>query len=250
MPYDGWAMAYTSANGKLQLEGGIQYQSFLTNQAIEYDPARDTWTALPNANVATYHSGSGCGFAVIGGSGSFPQPDTDSQRYAELLPGYSDCGTGASWLAVSPGHLTLRPGQSARITVTVHAAVDQPGLYQGQVWFDGGTPYQTASAAVNLRVRPAPAWGQLTGTVTDAGTGAPVNGATVRICPHYSPAAGSCDGGYTLRTDPAGRYERWLPVDDNPLQVIAASGGYQPASRVVTLKPGTAVTASFALKKS
>lgn len=67
----------------------------------------------------------------------------------------------------------------------------------------------------------------------------PLAGATVQI--------DTWAATYTLHTDADGAYGLWLDTRNNPLTVIAAQNGYQPAVKTVTIKAGKTVTTSFTL---
>ncbi|WP_345630807.1 carboxypeptidase regulatory-like domain-containing protein [Rugosimonospora acidiphila] len=245
LPMDLWGSDYTAANGMLLVSGGVTNNSAtVTNQGFAYDPSSDSWTALPNANNALYRGGSACGFYQIGGNpgGAFAPPlPIDS-----VLPGFADCG-GASdvpWLSESTTSVTLAPGKSAKVTVTVNAAdasITQPGTYTANVAVSTDTPYSTAGVAVSMTVNPPKTWGKITGSVTSAADGSTLAGATVQI--------DSWATSYTLKTDKNGQYALWLDTRNNPLQVIVAKDGYQPQVGTVKITKGATTTASFALKK-
>ena len=69
----------------------------------------------------------------------------------------------------------------------------------------------------------------------------PLAGATVQI--------DTWAAHYTLHTDINGNYALWLDYRNNPLTVIAAKDGYQPAVKTVTIKKGATSTATFVLLK-
>ncbi len=145
MPADLWGSASTAANGLLLVSGGvIDNGASITNKGYAYNPQTDSWTALPNANQTLYRSGSACGLYRVGGSpgGLFVPPVNAS----EVLPGFTDCDAVAdvSWLSLSPTTLTIQPGKSAKVTVTLNADVPditQPGTYTANVTVGTDTPY-------------------------------------------------------------------------------------------------------------
>ncbi|HEY3718066.1 MAG TPA: carboxypeptidase regulatory-like domain-containing protein [Jatrophihabitantaceae bacterium] len=246
MPVDDWAMSYYSANGKFQIVGGaINNGASLTNQALEYDPAADAWSALPNANNAAYRGGGGCGLYKIGGSsGGF-----SAQSFAETLPGYSQCGAGADvpWLSESTTEFDLPAGTSVTVSVTMDSSVvPQPGAYTGKVAISTDTPYSVPAVGATMQVNPPAAWGKITGAVTAAVGGAPIAGATVQI----GTFSGTGQVTFTLKTDNTGHYQLWLDARYSPLQIIAAKDGYQPQVKTVKITKGTTTTSNFALKKS
>jgi N-acetylneuraminic acid mutarotase len=240
MPIDLWSSGYTTAEGRLLISGGVTGHSrVITNQGVSYDPASDTWTPIPNSNIASYRGGSTCGFYKIGGH----DPKYGLVPWSEVLPGMADCGEpkDVSWLAATPRTLTIAPGASAQVTVTVNANVadiTQPGTYTAAFVIAPDTPYATPNVPVSMTVNPPKTWGKITGTVS--GPSGPIPGATVQINTEA--------GHYTLRTDASGHYQLWLDAQ-NPLQVICADNGYQSKVRRVTIRKGATTTLNFALRK-
>ncbi len=161
-----------------------------------------------------------------------------------MLPGQVDCDATAdvSWLSEAPTTLTLAPGASAHVTVTVNANVPditQPGTYTAKVSVGTDTPYPVAAIGVSMTVKPPKTWGKITGLVTS--NGVPLAGATVQI--------NTWATHYTLKTDSSGHYALWLDVRNNPLQIICAKDGYQPQVVTVKIVKGATTTANFVLLK-
>ncbi|MFJ4922961.1 carboxypeptidase regulatory-like domain-containing protein [Streptomyces sp. NPDC088725] len=243
MPVSLWGSAYTSANGLLLASSGIT-QNNITNQGYAFDPEDGTWTALPNANAAVYRGGGAVGLYKVGGATGTASPVAT----VETLPGYDQSATAdVSWLSESAQELTLQPGKSAKVTVTLDASVaevTQPGDYSAALTLTSDTPYQVPAVPVVLHVAPPKTWGKITGTVlgtTASGDTAPVAGATVQL--------DSWAAGYTLTTGKDGGYTLWLDARNNPLTVIAAKDGYQPAVATVKIKKKATVTSDFTLKR-
>lgn len=245
MPTGVWASAYTAANGLLLLQDGVVGSGTLTNQGWAYDPSTDTWTPLPNANAAAYRFGGALGFYLVGGGqGTFQTPLST----ASVLSGYDQGGSAsAPWLSLSADSVTLAPGASTTVAVTLNAAdpsIVQPGAYTASVLLDSDTPYRLGTIPVTMTVKPPATWGKITGVVqyTDAtGTLVPIRGATVQI--------DTWAAHYTLHTDANGGYALWLDFRNNPLTVIAAKDGYQPQVATVKIKKGATVTVTFTLLK-
>ncbi|MGH3380784.1 MAG: carboxypeptidase regulatory-like domain-containing protein [Actinoallomurus sp.] len=245
LPIDLWAMGYSSANGKLIVSGGVtDGTSTLTNQGFAYSPETNSWTALPNSNNSLYRGASACGLYKIGGSlGQF-----NAVKSGEVLPGYDQCASTADvpWLSENPAEVTIQPGKSVKVTVTVDAnvaAITQPGTYTAQITIGAKTPYAITPVDVTMTVNPPNTWGKVTGTLTGAGcTGAPgaLAGATLQI--------DSWAASYTLKTDKDGRYALWLDVRNNPLSLIAAKDGWAPQTRTVKITKLASTTADFTLK--
>ena len=250
MPYDDWAMVYSGANDKLQVAAGVTSNSSLvTNRAAEYDPSADSWAALPNSNNAEYRGGGSCGLYKIGGStGGFnPQP------FAEVLPGYDQCGGAAdvTWLSENSTEFDVAPGQTVTVTVTMDSSVvSQPGDYLAKLAVSTDTPYSVTPVDVTMHVTSPKSWGKIRGTVTSAATGNPIAGVTVQICTNYDADKGDCGPvAFTLKTDNSGYYQLWLDKAYSPLEVIAAKDGYQPQMKVSRIKAGATTTTNFVLKK-
>ena len=254
LPIDLWGSSYTAANGLLLVSTGITNNNRqLTNQGFAYDPRTNTWTALPNADQNTYRGGSACGFYKIGGAvPNLPPVNPDgppsflTASFAEVLPGFSNCDSSSDvpWLSESPTKLTLQPGASATVTVTMDAsvpAITQPGTYTGRITLGTDTPYLASPVSVSMTVNPPKTWGKITGTVTSATDGSPLAGATVKI--------NGQDASYTVKTDKNGQYALWLDTRNNPLQVVVAQTGYQTQTRTVMIANGTTTTANFVLAK-
>ncbi|WSS24512.1 carboxypeptidase regulatory-like domain-containing protein [Streptomyces sp. NBC_01190] len=243
IPTAQWASAYTAANGQLLVSSGVSSNA-LTNRGYAFDPQSGTWTALPNANVATYRSGASVGFYKVGGGNA---PGSPAPK-VELLPGYDQGGTAdVSWLGESTQELTLAAGASATVTVSLDASVPevtQPGDFTAQLALGSDTPYPLTAVPVTLHVNPPKTWGKITGTVlgaTASGGSAPLAGATVQI--------DSWTAAYSLTTSADGTYALWLDTRNNPLTVIVAKDGYQPTVATVKLTKGGTVTSNFTLKK-
>ncbi|MER5684075.1 carboxypeptidase regulatory-like domain-containing protein [Streptomyces sp. NPDC002205] len=248
MPIDMYGSGYTTAEGRLLVSGGVtEHDTVVTNQGFGYDPADDTWTPIPNSNNALYRGGSACGFYKIGGrlgdqDGGF---DGHTVAGAEVLPGLADCGdtNDVSWLSPKSKTLTIAPGASATVTVTVDAnvpSITQPGTYTAALVIGTDTPYAVPNVPVSMTVNPPKTWGKITGTVT--GPSGPMPGATVQI---DTPGAH-----YTLRTDASGHYQLWLDVRNNPLQVVCSNDGYQPQGTTVKIRKGETTALNFALQKA
>ncbi|MFJ5895780.1 carboxypeptidase regulatory-like domain-containing protein [Streptomyces sp. NPDC093064] len=249
LPIDLWGSASSVGNGQLLVAAGVTSNSTaITNQGFAFDPGTGGWTALPNANNSVYRSGGATGFYKVGGNpgGSFTPPVAT----VEVLPGYEQGGgsTDVSWLSTSQQKVTLQPGASTTITVSLDASVDevtQPGAYTAALTVQTDTPYAGVPVDVKMRVSPPKDWGKYTGTVLGAdgkGGTAPLAGATVQI--------NAATVSYTLRTGKDGTYALWFDSRLNPVTVIVSKDGYQPVTTTVKIKKGETTTGDFTLKKS
>ncbi|MFD7474565.1 kelch repeat-containing protein, partial [Streptomyces sp. NPDC059837] len=164
LPITLWGSAYTSANGLLVTASGVT-QNSITNQGFAFDPQAGTWSALPNADTATYRGGGALGFFKVGGGVALATPATT----VEVLPGYDQGETGdVSWLSESAQQLTLQPGKSAKVEITLDASVaevTQPGAFTARLSVSSDTPYPVPSLPVEMDVAPPKTWGKITGTV-------------------------------------------------------------------------------------
>jgi hypothetical protein len=243
MPIPLWGSAYTSANGRLVISGGVNVVS-VTNQGFAFDPQTDTWSTLPNSLTATYRGEGALGFYKFSGL----DHDGGVGATVERLPGYDQQDrTDVSWLSESAEHVTLKPGESKTVTVTLDSAVPevmQSGDYQAQLAFSSDTPYVLPHIAVTLRVDAPKTWGTVTGTVYGAtadGRGTvPLAGATIQVAGR--PTA------YTLTTDSGGHYTLTLPAPDNPLTFRVFANGYLSVVTNVKAEKGATVTQDFTLK--
>ena len=245
-PVDTWASQHAAANGMLVVNGGVQAGA-VSNATFAYDPSSNAWVDLPASGAAVYRGGAACGLAKVGGSsGSFNAVST-----AEQLPGYDDCGTSGAdvaWLSVDQTSFTLEPGASVALTVTTDGAVAQPGTYTAGLKVRADTPQRLETVPVTMSVAPPKTWAKLMGTVTGQacdGTLAGLPGATVDV------TAVSGGASWTLITDEAGGYARWMSATKSgDHELIVAKDGYRPTTSLVKLKKGTVTTSDHTLVKA
>ncbi|OLF08742.1 hypothetical protein BLA60_22285 [Actinophytocola xinjiangensis] len=150
------------------------------------------------------------------------------------------------WLGVAPEAVTIAPGDSVEVTVTMDSAqIDQPGTYTGRIRLSEDTPYAGPSVGATMTVSPPAKWGKVLGAVTGtscAGATAPLADATVQI---------DWWSGYrTLYTDAAGGYAYWLDTRGNPYTVVVAKDGYRPLVKTLRITKGKAVTLDVALHEA
>ena len=256
IPYPDWGMSSSGANGRLQIVGGITGADG-TNQAEQYDPLNNVWSALPNAVYPTFRSGgNSCGMYQIGGSIAAGFTFPSGNDVAQVLPGFDQCGGDTvSWLTTRRNHgaLELAPGQSVNVRVTVDASqITAPGRYAGALTFTTDTPYVTNALPVNLHAAAPWSWGEVKGTVTSAATAGgaakPLPGATVQLCPARDATSGTCTHPkYTVTTDAHGAYSLWLPGRDESLAVVASDTGYASQSKEVVIRRGGVFELDFSL---
>ncbi|WP_435870973.1 S8 family serine peptidase [Micromonospora musae] len=237
LPIGLWGSPNTVAGGLLILAGGMSENSMVTNRTVAYDPTTRAWRDLPNTQVAVYRGAMACGVYKIGGGSDLVTAES------ERLSGLGDCGaSGVPWLDVTPGDLTLAPGASKKVTVTVTATpgtgIGQPGTYRAEFGFTTDTPYPVPAVEVEAGVAAPADWGKLQGTVTGHSCDGSVSGvgATVRL----DLVGSGGKTGYTVVADADGRYVYWLPA--GKYQVTVAKDGWTPKVKRQTVSEGVTST--------
>lgn len=156
--------AYTAANGMLLMSGGFMtggVGTSLTNRAVAYDPATDTWMQLPPLNEPVWEAAGACGFYAIGGVvgvsdffGNTLTPD------AEVLPGYDQlCGEPSpiQWLAVAPTNNNLPAGASTTVALTFDGTSQQAfSTSSAYLSIVNNTPYGPLTVPVMVHWDPQP----------------------------------------------------------------------------------------------
>ncbi|MGW9028925.1 carboxypeptidase regulatory-like domain-containing protein [Streptomyces sp. NPDC055722] len=244
MPYNDFLGSYSSANGELQVTGGVSLPGEQTHRAVQYDPVADVWTDLPDAPQAVDGAGrsTGCGLHLIGGVVLGGKPWAGSVG-GNTLPGFDQCGgDDVNWLSENRTAVNLAPGQSARIRVTADAGIlATPGHYASTLSLITDSPYLSSRVPVTLQATAPASWAQISGTVSDAATGNPLAGATI-VLSHAGRHL------ITITTNGYGKYDVWLAPA--VLTVSASDGGYADASRDVSTKPGLDTKVDFALSST
>jgi hypothetical protein len=219
--------------------------STITNQGYAYDPASDSWAAIPNAEFPRYRAAGGCGFYKIGGSSGGFSPTPQSEKLSEL----DQCGvTDVPWLSENPTEFDVPVGATVNVTVklkaTTNAKVTQPGTYTAQIAVSANTPQAINPLGVTMNVAPPKDWGKIAGTVTGKdckGNMAPLGGVQVQ--------ANGTGYSFSLKTGPSGTYAFWAPAKSSPFTVIASKDGWIAQTKKVKIKKGTTTTANFTLQK-
>jgi subtilisin family serine protease/N-acetylneuraminic acid mutarotase len=247
LPRAMWGGAYTAANGKLLMSGGI-VGGYRSNEGFAFDPATNAWTALPNSLFPLTRVAGTCGFYKVAGSeGVF-----GNKPYVEQLTGFSDCASGGRdvpWLSVSAPSGSLAPGESRTVTLTVDASlarIAQPGSYSARLLVHESTPYRNDPLTLKLTATPPASWGKVSGTVTglarcDA-AGGPLAGGSVRLDGKVADVS--------VAVDAAGRYAYWLDAANQPLRVTASGAGFVPVTRMVGMAAGRTTVTDFQLRRS
>jgi hypothetical protein len=250
LPIELWASSGSVANGRFVLAGGVTNGAqTVTNQSFSYDPLSDSWSGLPNTTYPLYRGAGACGFYRVGGG----PPTGLSSPFVELLPGHGDCAAyrdsawlSAAWASGVTGQVMLRPGQEIQVRVRTDAGVvGQPGTYAAKLLVREDTPYPTPEVNVTMAADPPRGWGLVRGAVTGVGCDG-----TARALPGATVSLDGRRDDFTVPTDGAGRYARWLDSRNAPLTLIAGLDGWNPEVRTVNLRAGQRVTVDVQLQQA
>lgn len=143
LPVATWASAYGTGNGKLLVSGGVRKDivfGVATNEGFAYDPAKNTWSPLPNTKYPFYRAGSNCGMTIVGGNANV---GGYGNSRVQTLSGYEDCDTGSvSWASADRTRITLAPGERKTLSVALDSEdMEQPGTYNGALHLRTDSPY-------------------------------------------------------------------------------------------------------------
>jgi hypothetical protein len=205
---DGWVCGAAAA-GKVYCIGGASN----TTAMREYDPASNTWTLrIPCPHTRQYSTAIGHNglVYVAGGDGSNNlvdvfDPATNTWSAETNLPG------NISWSQM---------GESENAIYVIGGTPQStPVQYQNQTWIGGLA---------------APEYGNLEGTVTEAASGDPIEGAYVVL------------NGDTTLTNASGDYS-FTDVQVGTYTVTASMMGYNSSSEQVQILAGQTVTQDFEL---
>src|SRR6266851_3319947 len=187
------------------------------------------------AQAAGYQSESAT--ATVGGGSTTTQNFALTAQVTQLSGTVTDASTSRpiAGATVSAGTSSAVTDANGAYTIAGLA----PGTYTATATASGYTSQSasvtlTASTTTTQNFALAPNPGTITGTVTDAGTAAPISGATV-----------SYSGGSTT-TNSSGVYTL-ANVTEGSYSVTAGATGYVSQSRTVTVGPGATATQNFAL---
>ena len=179
----------------------------------------------------------------LGPSHAACRPDTSPNSIyghgrLDVYAAIAEATVDVPWLRLPGGPLgAIGPAASASISLTLDARmVPGPGLYQARVLVHGADLSRPPSVVeVALRVPADPGHAVVSGTVTRADDGAPVQ-ATVQVA-----------GGAAVRADAAGRYSLTLPPATAPYTLTASARAYVSIARRLSLAAGDRATLDFSL---
>lgn len=149
------------------------------------------------------------------------------------------------WLELDPAAATLAPGDSLTVSAVLDSGATeegQPGTYQAGLAIAAETPYDEPGVEVAMQVTPPNNWGGLTGTITGAdcdGAETPLAGAIVQLNGKREQV--------TLLTGEDGTYTYWMPINNNAVTMIVATGTHVPQVRTVLIVPKRKMVEDFTL---
>lgn len=150
-------------------------------------------------------------------------------------------GVDVPWLSETPATaITLGPGESVTINVTLDSAAVMPGIYNAEIKIVHDTPYALPNLPVKMIASIPPNMGKIAGTVTTNGycdmTDGPLANMPVVISSATLPAT-------TVNTDANGYYYLWTDVANAPLTVsVNAGADYATAQASGVLLAGSQTT--------
>ncbi|MFE5688224.1 S8 family serine peptidase [Streptomyces sp. NPDC056512] len=247
-PYPVWGAAFAAQGGRLLMSGGVT-DGFTHNQGLAYDPATDRWEALPNSKYIVRRASGACGFYKVGGHhpSQFLEDPGGNMPWLEQLTGAGECGSPANqvdWLKVSGGSGTLKPGETARVRVTLDAArsgAQQPTVKEAVLLVHEDTRFAATQMRVRMEIEPPHNWGRIYGTVTGpqqcGAPSQPIAGVNVLIHGQHEAV---------VVTGPTGGYSYWLPPGKTT--VTARRPGWHQESDTVNVLPSRSVRADLRLQ--
>jgi uncharacterized repeat protein (TIGR01451 family) len=158
------------------------------------------------------------------------------------------CHRDVPWISTLPVSGTLGIGADQLVQVRFDAgvpAIDQPGAYSMQLKVKENTPYSVPNVPVTMTVNAPATWGKLDGVVSSPGycdtNPQPLANAAVLI-------TASSGLTWTVQTNAAGFYQRWLDQAGSPFTVTLNLADYQSASaNGITVSGGLTTTANLDL---
>ena len=172
-------------------------------------------------------SGCGSGESDVGQTNGTVTGTITNARTGATLSGATVAGTGFSTTTDSNGNFTLTGVPPGPQTLTVSRSGFSTTMKAVTVMAG-----ETVSAGT-IALTPLPTFGTITGTITNARTGAPLSGATVGVDSTFLTTTTDTKGNYTLAGVPPGPEE---------LLSVTASG-FSPATKGVTVVEGETVSA-------
>jgi len=214
--------ATTDTNGNFRLDGFTQGFEILVIKAPGFSSAMKGVTAVAGETVSAGTIALTPLPTASTGTGTVTNAGT-----AAPLSGATIGGTGFSTTTDNNGNFTLTGLPPGPQTLTISRSGFTPETKA--VTVEAG---KTLSAGT-IAMTPLPTFGMITGTVTNARTGAPLSGATVGMGSTSLTTTTDINGNFTLAGVPSGPEE---------LLSVTASG-FSPATKGVTVVEGETVSA-------
>lgn len=150
-------------------------------------------------------------------------------------------GVDVPWLSETPTQVTLGPGESVTIDVTLNSANVAPGVYSAELRFVQDTPYAVPNLPVKMTASIPPTMGKLAGTVSTNGY-CDNNPASLANVPVTINSAAFTQP-LIVQTDANGYYYTWLDQSTSPLTVdINAGADYATGSATGVILNGMQTT--------
>ena len=166
-------------------------------------------------------------------------------------PGSPPCGGGlvVPWIQEVPVSGTVTISASRPITIgwqTCIAEVAQPGTYYATLHVSSNAPANPLLALpVTMTVTAPTSYGKLTGVVSSTGycdaTPYPIEGGQVYL-------EGSSGYTFTLETDAAGTYQRWLGAAESPYTLTVSYPEHPTTTMSVAIVAGATTTQNLTLR--
>ncbi|WP_415648506.1 S8 family serine peptidase [Stackebrandtia soli] len=247
MPVGLWAMAFTSANDMLVVSNGVlPGNTSLTNATYGYDASSDSWTELAPSGTQLYRGTMACGIVKATGR----TISNAASGAAERLEGFDGCDAGGAdvtWLSTDTQTVTVNPGESVTIEVTMSGkeadGITQPGTYHGAIALNNDSPYGSSVVDVTMAVAPKANMGKAAIAVSAVAC----NGDTAALADAQVQLLAADGTRVDLTSDGTGNAAHW--VKKGKYTVIVSKDGWAAAVQVVTVKAGKTTSAAFALSQ-
>ena len=207
--------------------------SFTTSGGTDTDTVTDAHSAVPPGAPLTL-GGNSTNAGTVAGT------VTDAETGDPLAPVWVDKNGRTTTTTACRGAYRFDDVEPGTYTVTAHTVGYEPAEAEVEVVGGDTVTIDLALTPEADGPDPEPEDGEIVGTVTDAGSGQPINGATVMLM----------DDAYDVETTTTAADGTYTYEDVEPGQYVLAAeadGFEQSANTSVTVADGETVTADFAL---